>query len=68
MKTQMDQVKVNYGARRQKPKSEVKTKPNTRAKNARKRSRVVSDSEEEREVKRTKAGGAQDEEVEKAEK
>ncbi|KAM5545483.1 hypothetical protein V8D89_000521 [Ganoderma adspersum] len=67
LKTQMDQVKVNYGARRQKPKSEVKTKPNTRAKNARKRSRVVSDSEEEREVKRTKAGGAQDEEVEKAE-
>ncbi|KAI1793755.1 SNF2 family N-terminal domain-containing protein [Ganoderma leucocontextum] len=66
LKTQMDQVKVNYGARRQKPKSEVKTKLKPRAKNTRKRSRVVSDSEDEREAKRTKAGGAQEEDGEKA--
>ncbi|PIL34554.1 hypothetical protein GSI_03332 [Ganoderma sinense ZZ0214-1] len=65
LKTQMDQVKVNYGARRQKPKSEVKAKPKTR--NTRKRARVVSDSEEEREVKRTKADGSQGEGAGKAE-
>nr|VWO94954.1 Uncharacterized protein [Ganoderma boninense] len=65
LKTQMDQVKVNYGARRQKPKSEVKAKPKPkpRAKNTRKRARVVSDSEDEREAKRTKP----DEDAEKAE-
>ena len=62
---QMDQVKVNYGARRHKPKSEVKLKPKGR--NTRKRSRVVSDSEEEREAKRTKAGDTRNEEGEKGE-
>ena len=64
LKEQMDQVKVNYGARRQKPKSEAKPKPKGR--NTRKRSRVVADSEEEREAKRTKAGDAQSKEGEKA--
>ena len=69
LKVQMDQVKVNYGARRQKPKSEAKAKPKPkpRAKNTRKRARVVSDSEDEREAKRTKAGDAPHEEAEKAE-
>ena len=67
LKTQMDQVKVNYGARRQKPKSEVKAKPKPKTRNTRKRSRVVSDSEEERETKRTKAGTAQEDDEKKAE-
>ncbi len=62
LKAQMDQVKVNYGARRQKSQSEAKAKPKGRGKNTRKRSRVVSDSEEEREAKRTKASGADNEE------
>ncbi|KAI0370750.1 hypothetical protein BV20DRAFT_966264 [Pilatotrama ljubarskyi] len=54
LKEQMDLVRVNRDNRPVKPKST--------AKNARKRARVVSDSEEERESKRAKAADIEDRE------
>ena len=60
----MDQVKVNYGARRQQPKAPAKANGKQKGKSTRKRARVVSDDEgdEEREAKRAKASdGGEDE-------
>ena len=53
----MDQVKVNYGARRQQPKAPAQASGKQKGKSTRKRARVVSDDEgdEEREAKRAKA-------------
>ena len=50
----MDQVKVNYGARRQQHKTTAKANGKQKGKSTRKRARVVSDDEgdEEREAKR----------------
>ncbi len=54
LKQQMDRVRVNYA--RRKP----DTVPKPQATKSRKRTRVVSDSEEEREAKRVKASGGKD--------
>lgn len=60
LKAQMDQVRTVQRQSETKPKSKAKNS----GKNTRKRARVVSDSEDERELKRTKAKSQEEEAVE----
>ncbi|KAH9914362.1 SNF2 family N-terminal domain-containing protein [Epithele typhae] len=58
LKEQMDLVRVKH-AKKPKPATKPKSKADTKPKSTRKRGRVVSDSEDEREPKRAKADDAE---------